>query len=483
MAGHLRITQRVDKEYIADTRNRRFIDFIVEPCFQVLGDMIERIISPPPVPHGSTPELERKQNGGEKNLQGSETAAVETPVAPAFQRLTSQARAQYIQHKVREIIGRHRTTFWWEGLPSGRTHVVRHSIDTGEARPIRQLAGRSPIHFQEQVQKLLAEMLERGRSTVNIPMGVSGSPPRIDETIDAVSGAEWFSTLDLASGYWQVEVEPSDRMKTAFVIPSGLYEFETMPFGLTNAPATFQRLMQQVLRDIILKQCLVYLGGVIVHGRSIDEHLYNLSNVLSKLSEAGLKLNPTKCSSIQTEVKYLRHVISRAGVGCDPEKHGSEYDALIVVPESAVRMVLEELHENLGHAGQNNLEAAARQILKGNGAVEHVNRTLNSLLKAFVISENTRSWDEAVSQCLLTYRAIGHFSTAQSPHYLSTQREMRLLVPRLPPDNLLTSDYCIQLHDRLMKAYTLAREHLRTARRRQKDYYDKKAYGRPPATG
>ncbi|KAF7242535.1 hypothetical protein EG68_10631, partial [Paragonimus skrjabini miyazakii] len=126
--------------------------------------------------------------------------------------------------------------------------------------------------------------------------------------------------IDLASGYWQLEVEPSDRLKTAFVIPSGLYEFETMPFGLTNALATFQRLTQQALDDLIPKHCLIYPDDAIAHGRTADKHLHNPSGVLSRLAEAGLKLNPTKCSFMRIEVKYLGHVISRLGVSCGPVK-------------------------------------------------------------------------------------------------------------------------------------------------------------------
>ena len=76
------------------------------------------------------------------------------------------------------------------------------------------------------------------------------SLPRVDDTLDTLAGAKWFTTLDLLSGYWQVEVEPSDKAKTAFCTPEGLYEFNVMPFGLCNAPATFQRLMDMVLAGI-----------------------------------------------------------------------------------------------------------------------------------------------------------------------------------------------------------------------------------------
>ena len=85
--------------------------------------------------------------------------------------------------------------------------------------------------------------------------------------MDSLSGAQWFSTLDLRSGYWQVEVDPADRHKTAFSTPNGLFQFRVMPFGLCNAPSTFQRLMELVLAGLRWEICLAYLDDVIVFGR------------------------------------------------------------------------------------------------------------------------------------------------------------------------------------------------------------------------
>ena len=126
--------------------------------------------------------------------------------------------------------------------------------------------------------------------------------------------------LDLASGYWQVEVEDDDREKTAFTTPFGLFEFERMPFGLCNAPATFQRLMQRCLGDHLTESALVYLDDVIVYSKDFPAHLKHLEEVFRALSRYGLKLRPSKCQLFQKEVKFLGHQVCSQGVAPDPEK-------------------------------------------------------------------------------------------------------------------------------------------------------------------
>ncbi|GFU79609.1 retrovirus-related Pol polyprotein from transposon 297 [Trichonephila clavipes] len=144
--------------------------------------------------------------------------------------------------------------------------------------------------------------------------------PRIDDTLDTLSGHKWFSTLDLRSGYWQVEIHPEDREKTAFTSGQGLWQFKVMTLGLCNAPATFERLMETVLKGLTFEACLIYLDDVIIGGRTFEEHLQNIRKVLSKLRDANLKLNPSKCKFFQKEVNYLGHIISAEGVRFDPEK-------------------------------------------------------------------------------------------------------------------------------------------------------------------
>ena len=140
------------------------------------------------------------------------------------------------------------------------------------------------------------------------------------DTLDTLGEAQWFSTLDLASGYWQEEVDPADREKTAFATPDALYQFRVMPFGLCNAPGTFQRLMEHVLRGLHWSTCLVYLDDIIIFSKTIEEHLTRLREVLTRLRKAGLKLKPRKCHLLKHSVHYLGHVLSSEGVKTDPAK-------------------------------------------------------------------------------------------------------------------------------------------------------------------
>ena len=144
--------------------------------------------------------------------------------------------------------------------------------------------------------------------------------PRIDDTLDTLGQAKWFSMLDLASGYCQVEVAPEDCEKTAFATPDGLFQFKVMPFGLSNAPSTFQRLVEKVLSGLHWSTCLVYLNNIIIFSRTIEEHLERLAEVLGHLHDAGLKLKPAKCCLLRKSVHYLGHVVSERGIETDPQK-------------------------------------------------------------------------------------------------------------------------------------------------------------------
>ena len=137
---------------------------------------------------------------------------------------------------------------------------------------------------------------------------------RIDDILDTLGESKFFSSLDLASGYWQVELDPESRQKSAFTTYCGLFEFVRMPFGLCNVPAMFQRLMQKVLAELEWRTCFVYLDDILVASRSFDEHLQHLHKVFTRLRDAGLRLKPRKCSLLRDEVPFLGHIISIDGV-------------------------------------------------------------------------------------------------------------------------------------------------------------------------
>lgn len=132
--------------------------------------------------------------------------------------------------------------------------------------------------------------------------------PRIDDLIDRLGSAKYLTTLDLSKGYWQVPMSNDCKHLTAFKTPFGFYQFCYMPFGLQGAPATFQRLMDQVLKGAETYSA-AYLDDVVIHSRSFDEHLVHVKEVLRRLKEAGLTVNSQKCAVAQKEVQYLGHVI------------------------------------------------------------------------------------------------------------------------------------------------------------------------------
>ena len=144
--------------------------------------------------------------------------------------------------------------------------------------------------------------------------------PRIQESLDALVGAQYFSTLDLANGYHQISMDPRDQHKTAFTTPFGLYEYTRMPMSLASAPATFQCLMQATTSDFAFQFLLVYLDDLLVYSKTFDEHMEHLERLLQRVTETGLKLKASKCQFLRREVIYLGHTISADGVSCESGK-------------------------------------------------------------------------------------------------------------------------------------------------------------------
>ena len=144
--------------------------------------------------------------------------------------------------------------------------------------------------------------------------------PRIDNTLDMLASKQWFSTLDLASGYWQVSLSQEARVKTAFATHSGLFQFRVMPFGLCNAPATFEKLMDRVLQGLRWSRCLIYLDDIISFGSDFDSALDNLTLIFERLRSYGLQFKYTKCHLFRSSVPFLGHIVGRRGLECDRQR-------------------------------------------------------------------------------------------------------------------------------------------------------------------
>ena len=232
----------------------------------------------------------------------------------------------------------------------GHHTKVQHEIHLTDTHPFKERHRRIPPGMLDQVREHLQQMLDSGiirpsqspwSSEVVWVKKKDGSLrqcvdyrrlnertvkdsyclPRIEELLDSLSGAKYFSVLDLKSGYHQVEISERHKERTAFsVAPLGFYEYNRMAMGLANAPATYQRLMENVLGDLHLHICMVFLDDIIVFGNTFEEHMERLERVLVRLGENGLKLNPKKCSFCQEKVRYVGHIVSQEGIATDPEK-------------------------------------------------------------------------------------------------------------------------------------------------------------------
>jgi hypothetical protein len=144
--------------------------------------------------------------------------------------------------------------------------------------------------------------------------------PRIDHLLDQLHGAQYFSSLDLQSGYHQILISPEDVPKTAFTTPTGHYQFKVMSFGLCNAPSTFQAVMNKVFGPLLGKGVLVYMDDILIYAKTAEEHLRLLEAVLELLQRHDFYVKLSKCEFEQSELKYLGHIVSSQGIKVNPEK-------------------------------------------------------------------------------------------------------------------------------------------------------------------
>ena len=306
---------------------------------QVLGNLV-------PVDSGMT-VLEQVQVPEEQDITAISVEEQTRVVEDCVERL--QHLTLLDRQRIKSYFIKYKNIFSTGPNDIGRTDRIFHTIDTGDNPPIKQRFRRLPVHRQEHVETLVDEMLQGGYirpsnspwaspivlvkkkdgSTrfcvdyrqVNLKSRKDAYPlPRMDDALELLHGANYFSTVDLASGYWQIEMEKSSIEKTAFVTHKGLFEFTVMPFGLTGATGSFQRLMDCVLSGLLWKSCLVYLDDVIVFSKTFEQHQEHLEQVFQALADANLKIKPSKCRFFQEQVVYLGHTLTRSGITTEDAK-------------------------------------------------------------------------------------------------------------------------------------------------------------------
>ncbi|UYV65326.1 hypothetical protein LAZ67_3003950, partial [Cordylochernes scorpioides] len=234
--------------------------------------------------------------------------------------------------------------------------------------------------------------------------------PRIDDTLDCLRGARFYSSMDLQSGYWQIDVEESDREKTAFITPDGLYEFKVMPFGLCNAPATFERMIDNLLKGLKWTICLCYLDDIIVFSDGFEEHLRRLQLVLNCLKKAGLCLNSKKCKFGAKTITVLGHEVSENGIRPDQEK-------IRAVRDFATPRSLKEVRSFLG------LSSYYRRFIPN---YVHVAQPLNDLLK----KDSAFNWNQEEQNAFEALKTVRRYVA----HCSDCQR--RKHQPQLPSGHL-----------------------------------------------
>lgn len=263
---------------------------------------------------------------------------------------SSGEQSEAWKEQLQKVLEKHKEVFEKlpEGLPPKRSVDHKIELEPGAKPPYLPIYHMSPLELEE-LNRQLTELIEKGY--IQPSKSPYGSPvlfvpkkngklrfcvdyralnkltvknryplPRIDELLDRLQGAAYFSKIDLQSGYWQIRIAEEDVHKTAFRTRYGHFEWKVLPFGLTNAPATFQGLMNDIMRPYLDQFVIVYLDDICIYSKSPEEHVEHVDKVLSVLRKHKLYAGLDKCTFGVQEMEFLGHIVSKDGIKVDPKK-------------------------------------------------------------------------------------------------------------------------------------------------------------------
>lgn len=363
------------------------------------------------------------------NEDSKETVDLESIFGKDLQELQEQDKEAFYA-----LVRKYQAQFLFNKNNLGRTGLVQHEIHTGHHAPIKQQPRREPLGMKEVIKQEIEKMEKAGiiepsnspwASPVVLVRKKDGTVrfcvdyrklndvtekdayplPRIEDNLDSLQGASWFSTLDLASGYWQVEMSEKDKSKTAFCTKYGLYQFNVMPFGLCNAPGTFERLMETVLRGMQWERAVLYLDDIIIFSKDIPQHLERIEEVLQRLKDANLTLKPSKCHFFKKQVEFLGHVVSQEGVQTDPKK-------IKDVKEWPIPRRVKDVRSFLGLTGY------YRRFIKDYGSIAKPLHELTEKTTPFVWSKERQQAFHQLKSALTSAPILGYPSAEEGDEFI-----------------------------------------------------------------
>lgn len=258
----------------------------------------------------------------------------------------------------------------FENRGLGRTSLLQHTINTADAVPIKQryycLSPERLMELNKQLDEMIAlDVVEPSSSAWNNPTLLAPKAngelrfcidsrklnavskhdayplPYITSILDQLRDARYLSSIDLKAAFWQIELDPTSREKTAFTVPGrGLFQFKVMCFGLTGAPATQQRLMDRLFGPEFGGKVFCYLDDIVVVSSTFSEHISLLNRVMEKLKQANLTINLNKSQFFRRELKYLGYVVDDKGLRTDPMKVQAVVDFPVPTSRKEVKMFL-----------------------------------------------------------------------------------------------------------------------------------------------